>query len=213
MVPRIRALLAAALLVSAVALPGFASVPAPPPISTVPSCFATCPLGDMHIVVIVRDLASNPIFGALVVLDFSACPNAYVCTSPAGDPYVYDPLSRTIRMTTDASGKVDFPLRVGGGCGPGGVKIYANGVFLQSYALASPDQTGNGMVVCFAIDTDCDVFSSKLGTGDPTADFDCDGDVDLDDQLTMNLHGSHSCHGIVDPAKRSDWGRVKAFYR
>ncbi len=213
MVPRTRALLAAVLLTSAFAAPATAAVPAPPPISTVPSCFATCPMGDMHIVVIVRDLASNPIFDALVVLDFSGCPDAYVCTVPGGDPYIYDPAARTIRMTTDASGRVDFPLRVGGGCGPGGVKIYANGVLFQSYALASPDQTGNGMVVCFAIDTDCDVFASKLGTADPTADFDCDGDVDLDDQLTMHLHGSHSCHGIVDPAKRSDWGRVKAFYR
>jgi hypothetical protein len=69
------------------------------------------------------------------------------------------------------------------------------------------------MVVCFAIDTDCTVFAGKLGGSDPTADFDCDGDVDGDDQITMNQHGSHACVGIVDPVHRSNWGRVKAFYR
>ena len=29
----------------------------------------------------------------------------------------------------------------------------------------------------------------------------------------MNQHASHACEGIVDPTRRSNWGRVKAFYR
>jgi hypothetical protein len=96
----------------------------------------------------------------------------------------------------------------------GTVRMYADGVFMASCALASPDQTGNGMVVCLAIATDCDVFAGKIGTvGDPTADFDCDGDVDLLDQVDFNQHGSHACVGIVDAADRTTWGRVKSFYR
>jgi hypothetical protein len=213
MVPRIRAPLAALLLLAAGALPATAGVPAPPPMSSVPSCFATCPLGDLHIVAIIRDLGNNPIVGSMVQLDLSGCPGAFVCTSGPPDPYVYDAPTRTIRMVTDAAGRVDFPLRVGGVCGAGGVRIFADGVFLASYALVSPDQTGNGMVVCFAIDTDCDVAAAKLGTPDPTADMDCDGIVDPDDLAAMGPHGSHACEGIVDPAKRSSWGRVKSHYR
>ncbi len=181
--------------------------------STLPACFATCPFGDMHIVMVVRDLANNPVAGSTVVLDFSGCPGAFVCTFPPGDPYVYDAPSRTVRMVADAAGRVDFPLRVGGGCGAGGVRIFADGVFMASYALASPDQTGNGMVVCFAIDNDCDVFASKLGGTGPTADFDCDGDVDAMDQSTFDQHVSQACEGYVDPARRDTWGRVKSFYR
>jgi hypothetical protein len=213
MVPRTRAPLAALPLLAALALPASAAVPSPAN-SALPTCFAACPMGDLHIVVTIRDFANNPIAGSSVVLDLSLCPEAYVCTSPPADPYIYDAPSRTIRMFTGVGGVVDFPLRVGGVCGAGSVRMYADGVFMASYALASPDQTGNGMVVCHAIDTDCDVFMSKFGTiNDPTADFDCDGDVDVVDQVRFDQHGSHACAGFVDAAARNTWGRVKAIYR
>ena len=209
--PRIRALLASLLLLVACVSAATAAVPSPAN-STTPNCIAACPLGDMPVVVTVRDLANNVIAGSTVVLDFSSCPGAFICTFPPGDPYLYDPATRTVRMTTNASGVANFPLRAGGGCA-NGVRIFADGVMLKQCSLASPDQTGNGMVVCFAIDTDCAVFAGKLGGADPTADFDCDGDVDEIDQLTLFQHTSHACEGIVDPARRSSWGRVKAHYR
>lgn len=209
--PRTRALLAALLFLAS----SFSAVRAAVPSaanSTIPNCIAACPMGDMHTVIIVRDFANNPIAGSTVVIDFSNCPGAFICTLPPVDPYIYDPATRTIRMTTDTTGKVDFPLRVGGGCSTG-VRIYADGIILAQRPLASPDQTGNGMVVCIAIDTDCQLFASKIGHSDATADFDCDGDVDGFDDLIFIQHNSHACVGIVDPARRSNWGRVKAFYR
>ena len=209
--PRIRAPLAALLLLAASFSPARAAVPSAAN-STTPNCIAACPMGDMPTIVTVRDVANNPIAGSTVVLDFSSCPGAFICTTPHPDPYIYDPAARTIRMVTNASGVVNFPLRVGGGCA-NGVRIFADGVLLKQCSLASPDQTANGMVVCFAIDTDCTVFAAKLGGADPTADFDCDGDVDAADQFTMNQHTSHACEGIVDPVHRDSWGRVKAFYR
>lgn len=212
MAPRIRAPLAALLLLLASVAPSLAAVPSPAN-SSIPNCVVVCPLGDMPVVVTVRDFANNPIAGSMVVLDFANCQGAFICTGPPGDPYIYDPASRTVRMTTGANGIASFPLRAGGGCGLNGVRIFADGVLLGSRNLASPDQTGNGMVVCFAIDTDCAVLAGKLGGSDPTADFDCDGDVDVVDQFTQSQHTSHACQGIVDAAHRSNWGRVKAFYR
>jgi hypothetical protein len=211
MAPCTRALLPALLL--AVAVPAFAGVPAPPPNSTVPNACVACPLGDIPFSVIIRDLANNPIVNSMVVIDFSSCPGAFICTTPHPDPYIYDPVSRTIRMTTNATGQATFPLRVGGTCGPGSVRVFADGVMMSSYALASPDQTGNGVVFCYAIDTDCDVFNAKLGSTDPTADLDGDGDVDGDDNAIFNQHISQSCDGYVDPARKSSWGRVKSIYR
>ena len=184
--------------------------------STVPTCLVACPLGDDTIRVVVRDIANNVLPGASVVLDFANCPDAFICTTPGmfPDPYTVNLPARTIRMFTDALGVAAFPLRVGGLCDPATVLVLANGTLLAERGLASPDQTGNGMVLFAILDTDYDVFLTKVGTNDPTADFDCDGDVDADDQNDhLFPHGSHSCDGYVDPAKRSSWGKVKSFYR
>jgi hypothetical protein len=108
---------------------------------------------------------------------------------------------------------VTFPARIGG-VGPAGcAKVFANGVFLESYALASPDQNGNGVAVGI-IDVDPALFAAKLGSLDPTADFDCSGGpVDGADQMIFDHHLSHSCDGIVDEAQRHSWGSVKQHYR
>jgi hypothetical protein len=209
MAPRIRALLPVLL---ALAVPAAAGVPAPPPNSTVPSCLVACPLGDISFEVTVRDIANNPVANSLVQLDFADCPGAWLCTSPP-PPYNLDLPNRRISKTTDAAGKVVFPLHVGGTCGAGGVRVYADGVFLVSYALASPDQNGDGLTANLINSSDATIFNAKLGSNDPTADFDCDGDVDSDDTVIFNQHGSQSCEGFVDPARRSSWGRLKAIYR
>jgi hypothetical protein len=172
---------------------------------------ALCPMGDMSFTVVVRDLANNPIAGSLVVLDFSQCPGAFLCPARPTDPYLLDVPTRTLRMTTDAAGKVTFPARVGGTCPAGGVSVFADGVSLKSYALASPDQNGNGVCVNI-VDVDDVIFAAKLGTGDPTADFNCDGVVNISDQLIFNSHLSHFCDGFVDATRRSSWGRLKLHY-
>ena len=83
---------------------------------------------------------------------------------------------------------------------------------MNYYALASPDQDGDGQVVLF-VWNDWPYFQAKKGGSDPTGDFDCDGDVDDDDEFFLTQHASHSCWGIVDSARRSSWGRLKSIYR
>ena len=190
-----------------------AGVPSPAN-STLPACMALCPMGDMPFTVTVRDLANNPVAGSAVVLDFSGCPNgAFICPPHPPDPYTVNLAARTLLMVTAANGSVTFPARIGG-VGPAGcAKVFADGVLLRSYALASPDQNGNGVAVII-VDVDDALFAAKLGTVDPTADFDCSGGVvDAADQLIFNQHLSHSCEGIVDAIGRRTWGSLKQHYR
>ena len=210
MAPRIRALLPVLLL--AVAVPAFAGVPAPPPASSLPFCFVACPMGDIPFTVTVRDIAMNPVVGSTVVLDFSQCPGAYFCEFPP-PPYNLDPQARLISGTTDATGKISFPLHVGGICGAGGVRVFADGVLMKSYALASPDQNGDGFNANLLNGSDDALFIPKVGTNDHTADFDCNGTVDEVDEGLYNYHSTQSCDGYVDPVRKSSWGRVKSIYR
>ena len=206
-------LFATAALAAVASTQAAAAVPSPVN-SSVPACMALCPLGDMPFTVTVRDFANNPIAGSSVVLDFSGCPNgAYICPTRPGDPYSVNLVARTLSMVTPANGAVTFPARIGG-VGPAGcAKVFADGVLLRSYALASPDQNGNGLAAGI-IDVDPALFAAKLGTVDPTADFDCSGGaVDLADQLIFNQNLSHSCDGIVLAVQRHTWGSLKSHYR
>jgi len=206
-------LLLAGVLTAAVTASASAGVPSASN-STVPACMVFCPMGDIPFTVTVRDLANNPLLGVSVVLDFSGCPNgAFICPTNLGDPYTANLVARTLSMVTPANGTVTFPARVGG-VGPAGcAKVFASGVLLGSFALASPDQNGNG-VVTGIIDVDPALFAAKLGTVDPTADFDCSGGaVDLADELIFNHNLSHSCDGIVDAVQRHTWGSLKSHYR
>lgn len=207
----VAALVLALLLAFVCALPASAGVPSAPN-STMPAALAPCPYGDVVLHFVIRDLANNPLNGAFVTLDFSNCPGAFVCPITPLDPYTLDPVGRRINQVTDTQGVADIPLRVGGTGASGTVVAYANGVLLRSYALASPDQDGDGYVVS-VIGNDDPLFAAKLGGSDPTADFDGDGDVDLDDQQYFFQHHSHSCSGFVDPTTRHTWGQVKQIYR
>ena len=190
-----------------------AGVPSPAN-STLPACMAFCPLGDMSFTVTIRDLANNPVANSSVVITFENCTNGhvFVCPQRPNDPYTVNPTTPSIRMFTDASGKATFPARVGG-TGPAGcAAVFADGVFMRSYALASPDQDGSGAAV--GIGADPALFAAKLGSLDPTADFDCSGGpVDGADQLIFDQHLSHGCDGIVDAVGRRTWGSLKLHYR
>ena len=213
MLPRFRTVLGSALLMmlgtslAAAAVPSAAN-------STVPPCMVACPFGDIPFDVVVRDLANNPVANSNVVLDFANCPAAFICTAPGSqpDPYTVDLPTRTIRLMSSASGLAHFPLRVGGGCGANTVRVFADGVLLAQLALASPDQDGDGFTSNI-LNNDLAIFTAKLGTSDPTADLDCDGDVDGDDANIFGRHASKTCTGYVDAAHRSTWGHVKTYYR
>ena len=180
--------------------------------SQLPSCLALCPFGDLPFSVVVRDPANDPIAGSSVVLDFSACPGAWLCRS-SGDPnVVVDLTSRTVRAFSSASGAVSIAAHVGGTGPAGSVRVYADGVLLRSYALASPDQDGDGFVVSI-IGQDDPIFAAKLGSADHTADFDCSGLVDIDDEQIFFFHHSQACDGYVDATRRSSWAGLKLHYR
>lgn len=207
--------LATALFVTAVVLiPAVAIAAVPSPAnSTTPPCLAPCPMGDVALTVVVRDFANNPVAGSSVVFSFADCPNAFLCPPRPNDDYTVDLTLRTIRAITDASGTVTIHPRVGGTGPAGSVGLFADGVLLRSYALASPDQNGNGVCVSL-VDTDDAIFAAKLGALDPTADFNCSGGpVDAADQLYFFQHHSHSCDGFVDPVIRKNWGSLKLHYR
>ena len=181
---------------------------------TLPDCMVFCPMGDIPFTVIVRDLANNPLPGSVVEISFAGCPDSvFICTQKPSDPYVVDAVAHTIKMFADASGMATIPARVGG-VGPAGcVALFANGVLLRNYALASPDQNGDGVVITL-FGPDFPLFSSKLGTANPTADFDCSGGVvNAADQFIFNQHISHSCDGFVDPVMKRSWGSLKSHYR
>ena len=213
MLPRFRNALVVVLLMSFGTSPAAAAVPSVAN-STVPPCLVACPFGDIPFDVVVRDLANNPVANSSVVIDFSDCPAAYICTAPGNqpDPYTVNLPARTLQLFSNASGLAHFPLRVGGGCAAGTVRVFADGVLLAQRALASPDQDGDGFTANI-LNNDFAIFSAKLGTSDPTADLDCDGDVDQDDQNIFGFHSSKTCQGFVDAAHRSSWGRVKSHYR
>ena len=204
-------LLALALVASAAAS-AVAAVPSAAN-STLPPCMVLCPMGDLPFIVVVRDFANNPIAGSTVVLDFSDCPNgAYICPQPPPDPYAVNYVARTLSRLTDGAGRATFVARLGG-TGPAGcVSVSADGVVLRTYALASPDQDGDGQVVS-VIGTDDPRFAAKLGSSDPTADFDCDGYVDSYDEQIFFYHHSHACEGFVDPVRHRSWGSLKLHYR
>lgn len=202
---------AALIALLALATPAHGALPAAGS-STLPACMALCPFGDLPFAVTVRDLAANPVAGSTVVLDFSTCPLANLCVSVQPPGLIVDPVGRTMRALTDASGNVTFAAHVGGTGPAGSVRVFADGVLLRSYALATPDQDGNG-VVTMIIGQDGPLFSARLGTADPRADFDCSGAVDSADEAIFFQHQSQACGGFVDPARRSTWGAVKLHYR
>jgi hypothetical protein len=209
---RIATLLLLALVLLAAPSTASAAVPSAAN-STTPPCLAPCPMGDVAFTVVVRDLANNPIAGSSVAFVFSNCTNAFICPARPNDDYVTDMPTRTLRATTNAAGSVTAHLRVGG-TGPAGcVGLFADGVLLRNYVLASPDQDGNGVCVGI-IGNDVPLFAAKLGTADPTADFDCSGGlVDAADQFYIFQHLSHACDGFVDALKHTTWGSLKIHYR
>ncbi len=193
------------------AVPARAGVPSSAN-SSLPACMALCPFGDAPFSVVVRDIANNPVAGSSVVLDFSSCPGAYLCTIGGEPDAIVDLPSRTVRGITNVSGNATLHAHVGGTGPAGSVRVFADGVLLQSYALASPDQDGDGFVVSI-IGPDDAIFAAKLGTTNPTADFDCSGLVDFMDEQFFYAHHSQSCNSYVDPVRRSTWGAVKLHYR
>jgi len=201
-------LIVLAALSTACGAPAAAGVPSGPN-STVPPGFIACPWGDVGFTVVVRDIASNPVIGSVVELDFGACPSFPICEGCCPGVTV-DLVNHRISKAADGNGIVTFALKMGGVCGGQHVLVRADQVLLASIPMASPDQDGDLYVSI----QDRNTIIGKLGSPDPTADFDSDGLVtqaDLD--WAFPTHAGHSCNNDVLEMHRPTWGTVKLIYR
>jgi hypothetical protein len=181
-----------------------------PATSTVDPCINVCPAGDMTFHVVVRDLASNPVTGSSVVVDFCNCPGVILCPSGGGGGGGGLNGVCLATMVANAAGVADFNIRAGGVCSGGPVTIYADGVILaQRSVVASPDQNGDASVD----PADQAILAAKLlGPYDPTGDFNCSAALEDGDTGIEARHVGHSC-GAVVPVAPGSWGRIKIVYR
>lgn len=106
--------------------------------------------------VTVRDLASNPIEGSRVVVDFAAASDLQLCPDAAHPGLVVNLVARTVSAFTDADGIARFTI-LGGSSGAaaserGTVRVFADGVLLTptnnitGMVCAAPDLDGSGGV-------------------------------------------------------------------
>jgi hypothetical protein len=159
--------------------------------------------------VLVRDVNGNPLINSTVAIDLCGCAGVHLCPMTTTDPYSR-PNACTVSRVTDAAGRVEFRIRAGGVCSGLGARIFADGVFLASRNVASPDQDGNLIVQ----NPDHALAVSKLGSADPTADFDCDGTVKQSDADYLAPHSGHACPPVdPTPVSRRTWGVLKTIYR
>ncbi|HKQ56750.1 MAG TPA: hypothetical protein VJY35_02675 [Candidatus Eisenbacteria bacterium] len=199
------------LLIAALALTPAAHADIPNPNqSTVDPCLVLCPAGDLTFHVVVRGFTGNPFAGSSVQIEYSACPGFHLCALTGGEPYTHLSLSglEMVGVISDVQGMASFPVKAGGGCSSGAVKVYADGVLLANRALASPDQNGDGVVSA----QDVTLLQAKLGTADPTGDLDCSGAVDGADLALLQAHAGHACAQPTE-VRPGTWGRIKTLYR
>ena len=190
---------------------------APPAVAGVPSRFTSViseimpsePGGHLVSHVQVQDISFHPVVGSSVVLDFSACSQFRPCPT-ACTGCVVDVAAKTIQHFTDARGRVDFDLRVGGSACPNPpvVQVYADGVWLGATGLASLDMDGDLTVT----PGDQAAVHALIGTTDLRADFDDDGVVTAADEAIVAAYLGATCNPAT-PVRPSTWGRLKSIYR
>jgi hypothetical protein len=123
--------------------------------------------------VMVRDALGNPLPNVSVVVDVSGC-----------DDLCLDGPETGLAGMTDAQGRVTLDPRAGG-CDECPVKILADGTLLRSYGrVVSTDWDGaaaDGRVDA----ADAAFLRQRMGTGDPCADYDGDGQVGAADSTLL----------------------------
>ena len=171
-----------------------------------------CPAGDSVLRVVGRDASGHPCPNDTYVR-FETCPTVQfppVLGDEGYDIFVYPGEAIELSKMSDMQGRTDFTIRAGGTCPAATVKVYTSAGFTIAYrALASPDQNGD-----FGVGTeDFALAASKVGTTDPTADFDGDGAVTSADLDILRGHLGHHAPGMATPVVSRTWGTVKLLYR
>ena len=169
--------------------PSAANDTTPPCISLVGSYgSAPAPAGEFY--VICRDLANNPMAGAVVVIDLSTCTDLFICADQLDPAATVDCAHKTVSKLTAADGSVHFNV-LGGSNGAGnavtflnGGRIYKNGTLIQSPTVSAFDLDGASGVGA----GDLSAFLTDFGSGNPygRSDYDCSGTVGAGD-LSMWL--------------------------
>ena len=200
------------ILLSASVAPSLALAGSPPVQSSLPPCCtSTLPscvslVGANGIVpaagagefeAVIRDLASNPVPGASVVIDFSNCLDLAICADQLDPDVTVNCLAKTVRKFTDAAGAVHFTI-LGGSNGAGqastllsGGRIFANGMLLAAPTVSAFDLDGaNGVGA-----GDLSAWLTDFGSGQPygRSDYDCSGNIgagDLSLWLSMFASGT-----------------------
>ena len=185
---RRRILLTALLLASPSPAP--ASVPSAGN-NTTPACislvgtYGSTPAPAGEFTVTCRDLANNPMPGAVVVIDLSVCTELFICADQLDPLATVDCVHKTVSKLTAADGSVHFTV-LGGSNGPGsavtfmnGGRIYKNGTLIQSPTVSAYDLDGsNGLGA-----NDLSAWLTDFGSGQPYGriDYDCSGSVGAND--------------------------------
>lgn len=163
--------------------------------STIPTCLsflghdaAGVPDPLSIATVIVRDLANNPVPGALVVLDLSECPDLRLCADPHDPDLTVDCARRTIRRQADAAGVAQFRLMGWSIATPGtpgspyhSALVFADGVLLGRPNVSIYDLDRNGMGGGDLAAWLTDFFSA---TNPARGDYDCTGSLGGSDVST-----------------------------
>lgn len=142
------ALLSLLLAGPAMAEPGVPS----PPNSTLPCAIVVVPApaatAAHEFEVVHRDLANNPVPGAVVTIDFSACGGDVRVALQQGPGTTVDCPSQSVSQITDAQGRAVFRV-IGGGGGSGScsasgacARVYADGVLIANIQAAVLDLDG-----------------------------------------------------------------------
>jgi len=152
---------------------------------TTPACislvgtYGATPAPAGQFTVICRDLANNPMAGAVVVIDLSACPDLAICGDQMDPAATVDCAHKTVSKLTAADGSVHFTL-LGGSNGAGnavtllqGGRIYKNGTLIEAPTVSAFDLDGaNGLGA-----SDLSAWFTDFGTGMNygRCDYDCNG--------------------------------------
>jgi len=160
--------------------------------STTPHCISVVghdasgvpdPIGEFT--VINRDLANQTIKNALIVVDFSDCPELRLCADQHQPGVIVDCSNRSVRRFTDANGRATFRVAgwvVATSAPPvapyNRAKIYAEGVLLGTPSIQIYDLDGNGLGAA-----DLSVWLEDFFSGNNLhrGDYDCSGSLGAND--------------------------------
>jgi hypothetical protein len=182
----------------------------------VDSALAVCPAGDIVFRVAARILPNVLAFRVwwieVEITDCAALRLGDISDTPGLSIVEYGG-RRFLEQICSPNGLAEFRIPAGGVATGQALRVIEShgGLVLATRAtLVSPDQNGD-----LRVDhTDVEIASAKLGSADPTADFDFDGDVDTTDLAALQSHLGHVDYtGQPTPTARSTWGALKRLDR